>query len=652
LSDDLKEASRLINEGLYEDAEYLLLRQGDRPEAMFLLGRLYMEEGSFEKAEDLLKKSIRAYPLLGDYASILLARLYLSYGRYEGAIGVARAIRNPLLRQDAERVEFNALIAAEREDEAIRVLSRYVNEYPEDMGSRFLLGTLYKESGRKALAIRVFKDIYINALDLAEEALIELKGLRADVFTKDELIARAENLFDNRDYHAAIATYEKAMTLVDDEQRDEVIFEIGRCWFRLKEYDMAVESFRKVKGSRALYWQARSLYRMDDRKGFEEAVERFKREYPGDRYLAELLIISADDLRRRGEIERAEGGYKRLMEMFPQRQEAALWALGWMHYLAGNYDKAQGYFSRLLEGYRDSISYNKYLYWWLRSCERVSGECGTNRFHQANRRSIDNLYYGYLIGFRYPKARAAATTVRVSPSFKKPDGEVYDRIEALTILGMREWASREIRDAISRVRTRDEFFYLCGMAERVGDYKTVIALNEEKEGDEYLVFSYPLGYWKVIRTASKRYGLDPYLIAALIREESRFDPEAVSWAGALGLMQLMPQTAERLLRALDGLDAGDVKRNGLMDVRNNILIGSGYLSRLIKEFNALPCAIAAYNAGENAVRRWLNKGTEVVDIDEFIEDIPYKETRRYVKKVLKSYWQYRRLYGLPLKGLG
>jgi len=649
--DELKEAGLLISKGLYRDAEGILLRFKDDPKVDILLGKLYMEEGSVEKAEEFLERGARAYPLLRDYALILLGELYLSYGRYKRAMEAVGMIKNPVLRQDAEEVKFNALIAMGREAEAIRVLSEYVDEYPDDMEARFLLGTLYKDNDKIDLAVRLFKDIYINAADLAGEALWELRELNALVFTKDELIERAKNLFSRHDYKSAMATYEDVMRLVGNRGWEDIMFEIGRCHFRLKEYAMAVESFKKVKGGKALYWQARSLYRMDDRAGFEEVVEEFRRRYPRDEYLAKLLIISAEDLRRRGRLEDAEGVYRALMEMFSQEREVALWALGWMYYLSGDYDKAQDYFLRLLKGYRGSVSYNKYLYWWLRSCERLGQRCEVEGFHQADRRSIDNLYYGYLINFRYPKARKLGVPLRASPSFKKPDGEVYDRIEALALLGMKEWALREIKGAISRMNNREEFFYLCNMAGMMGDYKTVIALNEEREGEEYLLFSYPLGYWQAIKAASTRYDLDPYLIAALIREESRFDPEAISWAGAIGLMQLMPQTAERISRELDELDLGDVDREALMDVKRNILIGSRYLSRLIKEFSTLPCAIAAYNAGENAVRRWLDKNRGV-EIDEFIEDIPYKETKRYVKKVLKSYWQYRRLYGLPLRGLG
>jgi soluble lytic murein transglycosylase-like protein len=111
-------------------------------------------------------------------------------------------------------------------------------------------------------------------------------------------------------------------------------------------------------------------------------------------------------------------------------------------------------------------------------------------------------------------------------------------------------------------------------------------------------------------------------------------------------MQLMPSTAKRTKRGIETLPGDELD---LTDVKTNIFIGTHYLAKLISRFKLYPFAIAAYNAGENAIVRWIGE-LDSSDIPRFIEDIPYKETRNYVKKVLKSYWQYRRVYGLPVTG--
>ncbi|RPI34703.1 MAG: lytic transglycosylase domain-containing protein, partial [Nitrospiraceae bacterium] len=133
---------------------------------------------------------------------------------------------------------------------------------------------------------------------------------------------------------------------------------------------------------------------------------------------------------------------------------------------------------------------------------------------------------------------------------------------------------------------------------------------------------------------------------SVMREESRFDCNAKSGAGAYGLMQLMPQTAYRLDRSLK---LGINRPSQLTVARNNIHLGSFYLKSLFNEFHSLPHVLAAYNAGEQAVRTWQEQGN-YRSVDEFIEDIPYAETRNYVKKVLTSYFQYKKLSSVDTEG--
>jgi len=158
---------------------------------------------------------------------------------------------------------------------------------------------------------------------------------------------------------------------------------------------------------------------------------------------------------------------------------------------------------------------------------------------------------------------------------------------------------------------------------------------------EYL---YPLGYWETVRAAARAHGVDPFLVLALIRQESLFEPEATSSAGARGLMQLLPATARHLART-DG--ASPPAELALEDVETNIDLGTRLLARLLRQFGgSLVKALAAYNGGEDAVAKWERRyaGREP---DEFVELISFRETRDYVKSVLRNYRVYRRLYATP-----
>jgi soluble lytic murein transglycosylase len=157
--------------------------------------------------------------------------------------------------------------------------------------------------------------------------------------------------------------------------------------------------------------------------------------------------------------------------------------------------------------------------------------------------------------------------------------------------------------------------------------------------EELHYLRYPLAYQDIVEPLSRKYNLDPLLVLSVAREESRFDPEARSIAGALGLMQVMPRTAYKLNNNLK-LDISGSQ--GVLDAKNNFHFGIYLLSNLINEFGSYSYALAAYNAGKEKVRSWLENG-DYKSIDEFIEDIPYRETRNYVKRIITTFFEYKRV---------
>ena len=168
-----------------------------------------------------------------------------------------------------------------------------------------------------------------------------------------------------------------------------------------------------------------------------------------------------------------------------------------------------------------------------------------------------------------------------------------------------------------------------------------------KNKDRIIAFFYPREYESTVSQYCEQYDVDKWLVFALIKAESGFDPDAVSSAGAHGLMQLMPETAAWLI------DKGDFAmevESALYDPEDNIQLGVYYLSVLFTNYqdaqgNTDPATvIAAYNAGMGSVSEWLHDGTWDGSLEE-VEDIPYQETERHVKNVLRSYRVYLRLYG-------
>ena len=179
-------------------------------------------------------------------------------------------------------------------------------------------------------------------------------------------------------------------------------------------------------------------------------------------------------------------------------------------------------------------------------------------------------------------------------------------------------------------------------------YPQHLAAGGQELPAEILQVIFPLTYWDSIRRHSARHGLDPYIIAALIAQESTFDPKIKSPANAWGLMQVVPATGRRLARAAGIRNFSEAS---LTDPEINLRLGTLYFARLVKQFGGTHYALASYNAGENRVVRWKTERPGL-DEDEFIDDIPFPETQNYVKRILGTAEDYRRLYkergGTPL----
>jgi soluble lytic murein transglycosylase len=167
----------------------------------------------------------------------------------------------------------------------------------------------------------------------------------------------------------------------------------------------------------------------------------------------------------------------------------------------------------------------------------------------------------------------------------------------------------------------------------------------ENERNLFLL-AYPLGNPSWINPSAKKHKLDAAFLSAVILEESRFNPQAVSPAGARGLMQVLPSTANQIVQRIK---VRPYSESLLFDPEMNLRLGSWYLSSLLEEFGGKETlALAAYNAGPHMVRQWMAK-TPAAREDEFVENIPYAETRNYVIRVLSSAQVYRMLYGTPQK---
>src|SRR5262249_60511144 len=227
-----------------------------------------------------------------------------------------------------------------------------------------------------------------------------------------------------------------------------------------------------------------------------------------------------------------------------------------------------------------------------------------------------------------PRARAGRGAAR-PPSPGGPPAPQAGRPRRYATLGLHRLAQREL-DALAPSASTASLVQAYAAVDAPGP---ALRLARGSIGTERR-YLYPLGYWEVVRPLAEARGLDPLLVAALIRQESLFVPDAVSPADAHGLMQLLPSTA-RDLAAASGTPPPD--REALHRVTVNVDLGTSLLRHLLDRYGGSRVkALAAYNAGEDAVGRWEKRYAGRPD-DEFVELISYRETRDYVKAVIQHY---------------
>ncbi len=420
------------------------------------------------------------------------------------------------------------------------------------------------------------------------------------------------------------------------------------------------------------------------------ALERFStflQRYPRSSRAPDALYAIGRIHQAAGRAAEARHAFARLAERHPRAKVAseARWRQSWLDYAEGGHTVAATSFGRLADQDPSAWVRESARYWQARAIEHDGGPDAARPLYAAVVQEFPRGYYALwaerwlaahptdataMSGAEPPYAVARladghpASDGEADPSvLPRPlrvlageagadmlDSERFGRAADLATMGLRRHAEREL-DAIPfpPASQPEGRLVLLEAYARIGRHDRALTIpslmlsrRELPPGGTIDRFLFPRGYWEEIERHAADRGLDPYLVAALIRQESRFTPEAVSPVGARGLMQLMPSTANRLARQAGRPEptARELERPEI-----NIEHGTAYLRELFDRYDAsLDKILAAYNAGEDAVAKW-ERRFPGVGPDEFVERISYRETRDFVKAVLRNYRVYRALYG-------
>lgn len=588
--------------------------------AYLVEGKKALKSRDYPKAKENLSKALVEFKEIGDYIFLWRAKAYKEMMKYEEALKDLDDLKenypkSPLIK-DARKEEIEILKKVEH-SRVNQLYESFINDYPEEIGIKLEYAKYLKDCGEIDKAKILFKEIFITPTLFADEAE---KELSQEDITPAKLIKKAKSLNNSYSFKKAEKYLKQALSKANNYQKSEVLWLLGYSFFMQKRYSEASELFKQCKDS---YWRAHSLLRGKDYESFEKELSSYIKS--GNQKFAKVLITYANIKRRSGSFEEAIKILKTVINRYPHAKEDGLWFLGWTYYLMQEYEKARKIFQELYSYYGKL----KYLY-WLEKLNEIQGVTTAKQYTVSFR---EGEIYSYLL---FIKGKVDCIPEPLSINYQ---GFIPKRIDILLKADFKEEALREIKSSLKESNIENAPMFSKLLYE-LGDYSTSVrVISKIPDKYSYHELLYPKTYTDIVFKASKAFNIDPYLIFAIMREESRFDKEARSLAGAMGLMQLMSETAKREGKKIE---ISIENNNDIFEPNKNIFIGSFYLKKLIEEFGNIAIAVAAYNAGPKTVWSWI-KNHSYNGIDEFFEDILFNETKGYVTRVLTSYFEYLRI---------
>ncbi len=592
---------------------------------------------------------------LGPYARVEQAAALLKAGSVAGAAALLREIVPSTPRALKRRAYFllaDAEAAQGRTDQAIATLTAAADAQPDDPAGWLRLGeAAAAAAGRRSLAIQ--------SLARAAWAFpgdpVEPQAREAFARVAGRPIAAADASIDARFDRGRRLQHAGEWSLAGGELRAVVTARAtgpvaGEAWYRLGEIWMSsdprasYDAFRRAaqlgwNPAGAYYWMASTARRLGRAVDARDALAALARVAPSSDWAGQAWLGAGLRAEDDGRVADAAVFYRRVIAAVPQSHDAAeaRWRLGWMALRGGRLADAEARFREAAAAAPSRGEAARAWYWVAKTFDaRGAGDVPAILGLVADRYPL--TFYGQRARARLGLAPAALPPTLPHGTPRETAGPLY---EELARLGLDADAAAAAEDALEAKRDLGVVRFAAEVYDRLGAVRQSVAYAEEALGngirDEAMWrLAYPRAFWTEVTAAASAANIDPFLLLAVVREESRYDPVVISPARAVGLAQLLPTTAQ----AMTADPTMSVQR--LKDPATNLLLGAKYIRLQLDRFNGdVRLALSAYNAGPGAARRWVGLDA---DSDYFIEKIGYAETRAYVRRVLGSYGTYRLLW--------
>jgi len=490
---------------------------------------------------------------------------------------------------------------------------------------------------------------------------------------------RADLLLKARHYSDAASEYHDLLDQVSATDRPTVQLALASALVksdRSRDARQILTSMGKQSGdaeAQRLYLFNETARSTNDDAAVQETLVQMRQFGPTSPWLEQALLSAANMYLLKRDYDRAIEHFRELQQRFPNgpRASYAHWKTAWLTFRQGRTEEARRGFEDQVVLYPDSNEVPPAIYWRARIAEEEGASLMARAYYQKLSSRFRNYYYAELARQRLKNLKADSEDTthyvivdkipplsikdKIAESEPPEDSLRLQRARLLSNGALADLAVRELQAAASEDGGSWALSEMVRIYHDGGQYDRAIQVLKRAKPNYFAVDLpelpraywdglFPKPYWTDLRKYSQLNGLDPYLVASLIRQESEFNPMAVSRANAVGLMQLLPSVGKHV--------AKEIKLKGynpsqLYTPAVNMQLGTRYFKSMVDKYGGqLEYALAAYNAGSDRVGDWLEQG-HYRDAQEFVESIPFTETREYVQAILRNETVYQRLYGTP-----
>jgi soluble lytic murein transglycosylase len=658
---------------------YAKAHTGEAASAAYLaLGHAYLLDHRYPEAAASFQKANATGTTMDDYADFLAAQAFMEAGKLPEAeallTGFATKYPESIFVPRLPVMIANLSLQQNDPQTALRVLQKHADDpIAGHADFQLALAKANQMTGNTQEASRLYRHIFLGfpLSDEGQQAKAQLAVVGATPpLTVAERRAHADALYNGGKFGEAGDEYRALAndSQLDSQGKNALLVAAASCDLRTRrltkqEVD-GLPDTPDESGSRRMYLAVELARNKDDGATQQSLVTQMEQRFPESPWLAEALYTSGNMYLLRKDYPQAITYYSELADRFPNHRYApsSHWKAAWLNYRLGNYSQAAVLFDKQIALYPGGKEIPAALYWRGRLyAEQEHQPAMAVAYYQTVSRVFEHYYYAQVARDRLAElGQVSPAEVAMLSNIHREeipaltddvpeDDEHVIKARLLANAGLNEFIPAEIQAADgseewgafaeAEIYSSDgEIFRAMRVLKHALPFYTSAPIDTIPLS--YWKILFPQQYWGAIEEQSAKNGLDPYMVASLIRQESEFNPGAISSANAFGLMQLLPSVGRSMAREEGIRHFSEIE---LLNPQTNIRLGTRYLKQTLDKFDGqAPYAFAAYNAGDSRVTDWQSIG-KYHGMDEFVESIPFTETRDYVQAILRNESIYREL---------